>query len=62
MRESVDDTPVPIALSLINKTTNIITDKVADNLQDFLDALNTKTAKHFININIILVKVNIRQL
>ena len=62
MRESVDDTPVPIALSLINKTTNIITDKVADNLQDFLDALNGKTIKHFININIILVKVNIRQL
>ena len=57
MRESVDDTPVPIALSLINKTTNIITDKVADNLQDFLDALNTKTTKHFININTIITNL-----
>ena len=54
MRESVDDTPVPIALSLINKTTNIITDKVADNLQDFLDAVIDKTAKHFINVNTII--------
>lgn len=57
MRESVDDTTVPIALSLINKTTNIITDKVADNLQDFLDAVIDKTVKHFININTIITNL-----
>lgn len=62
MRESVDDTPIPITLSLINKTTNIITDKVADNLQVLIDAIITKTVKHFININTIIINSTICKL
>lgn len=57
MRESVDDTPVPIALSLINKTTNIITDKGLATHLDFLDVLNNQTFKHFININTIITNL-----
>lgn len=49
MRESDGDTPVPIALSLTNKTTNIITDKALATHLDFLDVLNSQTFRQFIN-------------
>lgn len=57
MRESVDDTPVPIALSLTNKTTNIITDKGLATHLDFLDVLNNQTFKQFINTNITITNL-----
>lgn len=57
MRESVDDTLVPIALSLTNKTTNITTDKGLATHLDFLDVVIDKTFRQFININTIITNL-----